>query len=133
MITSALIISILGSQSLFAMTGELNPNDQLIQGVTQANLALVQTAVARGADIDIPMTRSKITALHHAVYEGYYDIVKYLLEHGANPNSADISGNTPLRTAVSKNDTRIIQLLVDHGADPTSLVPENDLGLDSIS
>lgn len=55
-----------------------------------------------------------------------YDGLKYLLEHGANPNSMTQWGNTALHHALRRdNDIENIDLLLDHGADP-SLVSRND-------
>jgi ankyrin repeat protein len=46
--------------------------------------------------------------------------VKYLLEHGADPNGLTRWGKTALHNAViSDNALPIIETLIDHGADPT--------------
>ena len=52
---------------------------------------------------------------------GIKNVVKYLLEKGADPNTADNEGRTPLHRASYPGDLSchkdIAQLLVDHGAD----------------
>ncbi|MBI3111628.1 MAG: ankyrin repeat domain-containing protein [Ignavibacteriales bacterium] len=51
-----------------------------------------------------------------------YEGVKYLLEHGADPNHNRERGFCPIHHAVARdNDTKIFMLLLDHGADPTLL------------
>jgi ankyrin repeat protein len=40
-----------------------------------------------------------------------------LLDHGANIDSRDAKGQTPLRRAVNCRQLQIVQLLVRHGAD----------------
>ena len=49
-----------------------------------------------------------------------YDGMKYLLEHGADPNLMTMWGYTALHQAVRRdNRIELIDLLLDHGADPT--------------
>jgi ankyrin repeat protein len=48
-----------------------------------------------------------------------YEGVKYLLEHGADPNTAWGKSRYPLHHALARsNDTSIIALLLEYGADP---------------
>jgi ankyrin repeat protein len=48
-----------------------------------------------------------------------YDGIKYLLEHGADPNRITHWGHTALHQALRRdNDLEIIEVLLDHGADP---------------
>lgn len=55
--------------------------------------------------------------------EEQYDLVKLLLDSGANPNMQDAYGNTPLLFAFSL-ESKFIRLLLDHGADPS--LKDND-------
>jgi hypothetical protein len=49
-----------------------------------------------------------------------YDGMKYLLEHGADPNRMTMWGYTALQQAIRRdNRIELIDLLLDHGADPT--------------
>jgi ankyrin repeat protein len=49
-----------------------------------------------------------------------YDGVKWLLEHGADPNQNRWRGFRAIHHAIARdNHIRIIELLLDHGADPT--------------
>ncbi len=49
-----------------------------------------------------------------------YEGIKYLLEHGADPNRMTLWGYTALHQALRRdNHLRNIELLLDHGADPT--------------
>ena len=51
-----------------------------------------------------------------AVYNRHIEIVKTLLEAGANPNILEGEGVTPLVPAVKNEDIKIIKLLLKHGA-----------------
>jgi|SRR5579884_815691 len=44
-------------------------------------------------------------------------VIKSLLDRGANPNTADPSGETPLMKAVTFDDEEVIEVLIKHGAD----------------
>uniref|UniRef100_A0A2K5YE58 SH3 domain-containing protein n=1 Tax=Mandrillus leucophaeus TaxID=9568 RepID=A0A2K5YE58_MANLE len=57
-----------------------------------------------------------ITALHNAICGANYSIVDFLITTGANVNSPDSHGWTPLHCAASCNDTVICMALVQHGA-----------------
>ena len=77
------------------------------------------------------------TLLTYACYQGKAEIVRILLEYGANPNCTLImkkneskelvnpddnienDGNTPLHFAVEQDFRKIIDLLIDNGADET--------------
>ncbi|CAH1792050.1 unnamed protein product [Owenia fusiformis] len=63
------------------------------------------------------------TPLCIASYEGHSDIVKLLLENGANVNEGEY-GFSPLRLAVEKNKLGCVQVLCDNGADMN--VPEGE-------
>jgi ankyrin repeat protein len=58
----------------------------------------------------------RVTALHGAVARGDGDIVKMLLEHGADPNARQESGFVPLHEAAANGKEAIARLLVEHGA-----------------
>ncbi|XP_041483640.1 tyrosine-protein kinase HTK16-like [Lytechinus variegatus] len=59
------------------------------------------------------------TALHEAAALGEENIIFRLLEKGANINSKDSNGVTPLYTACSSNQPKACQFLMIKGADPT--------------
>ena len=58
-----------------------------------------------------------ITKLHLAVYFGLDDIVRYLVEAGAELDVKDGEGRTPLSWAVELGRSSIAKYLLNHGAD----------------
>ncbi|GAX25889.1 hypothetical protein FisN_6Hh073 [Fistulifera solaris] len=58
------------------------------------------------------------SALHMAVVQNHIDIVRILVEHGAQVNS---DTSPPLSLAVSHGHSEITALLLQHGADPNSV------------
>jgi len=59
------------------------------------------------------------TLLMYAIKKGHSEIVKLLLDHGANIEAKNEEGNTTLGFAASmyKDDPQIIKMLLDYGAD----------------
>jgi len=96
---------------------------KLSRAAFDGDLATVQRCVEAGARIDAtPMDEggaiSGLPALTAASYSGHEPIVRYLLDHGANPNLHGMSN--PLIVACWKRHPAIVQLLLDHGADPNA-------------
>lgn len=61
------------------------------------------------------------TPLHLAAAGGYMDIIRLLLDSGADLETQDSRGNTPLLSAVSANDSATVAFLIDRGADSTAV------------
>ncbi len=60
--------------------------------------------------------REGMTFLHVAVRRGKVDLVKELLDKGADINAQNAEGNTPLHLAVVQGDMEIAKLLLQKGA-----------------
>ena len=71
-----------------------------------------------GADVNEQMPTGE-SALVLASFSDQGRFAAYLLERGADPNSAD-AGYTALHTAVSRGDAELVKALCAHGADPNS-------------
>ena len=57
------------------------------------------------------------TALHIAAENGKIDVIRFLLENGAEVNAKDRSGATPLYTPIKYGHTDIVKLLIKEGAE----------------
>ncbi|XP_057668460.1 ankyrin repeat domain-containing protein 50 [Diorhabda carinulata] len=68
-------------------------------------------------------------ALHVAARLGQAQVVKVLLEAGANADQADVDGWTPLRAAAWGGHTEVVELLVKHGCSLDSVDAENRTAL----
>jgi ankyrin repeat protein len=71
--------------------------------------------LGRGADVNLQGGDFGRTALLMATTTGREDVVKLLLDKGANPSASDQLGNTPLRWAKKRGDTGIVKLLEKAG------------------
>jgi len=66
------------------------------------------------------------TALHFAASSGQIEVVRYLLDQSAYLDAESPNGTTPIMMAARRGDRAICQLLADDGADPTQ---RNQAGL----
>lgn len=79
-------------------------------------LAALQALQLTHTDIDAKNHKG-YSALMLAAYHGRVEVVRYLLERGADANTADNGGSTVLMGAAFKGDMEVVRLLVQAGAD----------------
>lgn len=88
--------------------------------------AAVKLLVGYGADVTA-MTSERHdhrTVLHYAVLSGNVDIVRLLLNHGANVKfPPEFQKPTPLDFAILRGNVDMVRLLLDAGADVNSGSP----------
>jgi ankyrin repeat protein len=81
--------------------------------------AIARKLIQCGADIEaIARNPMKVTPLHSAAAAHSGEIVRLLLERGANPNARQQGGWTPLHAAAQDGDAEMVRNLVEHQADP---------------
>ncbi|HRZ39496.1 MAG TPA: ankyrin repeat domain-containing protein [Candidatus Omnitrophota bacterium] len=80
----------------------------------QNNMAGLRGLVQQGADVNTPGLLG-FTALHNAALKGNAEMVKFLLDHGAN-TEVEVLSVTPLLQAIWKGHTEVVRLLVAAGA-----------------
>jgi len=56
--------------------------------------------------------------LYRTVICGHFEIAKYLLEEGADPNHVNKLGESALHQAADNNKVNVAKLLLKYGADP---------------
>ncbi|WP_339698825.1 ankyrin repeat domain-containing protein [uncultured Roseivirga sp.] len=89
---------------------------QLRQFVEQADKNSIET-ILQNHGIDA-YDEDKRTALIWASFFGQVNIVKWLIEGGANPNFQDRIGYTGLHFCAQEQNTEVAKLLLEKGADP---------------
>lgn len=102
---------------------EISPekNDELLQAAFDDDYNKLQKALDEGADIDAKMSYSEETALHLACRFSHSQIVKLLLEQGADIAARDNDQWTPLYAATCWGNADIADILLSH-----SILPEID-------
>jgi uncharacterized protein len=78
-------------------TGGLTP---LLYAARDGCLGCVEALLKGGADIDLP-NPDGMTPLMVAIDNSYFEVARYLLDHGANPHTWDWWGRTPLYVVVN--------------------------------
>lgn len=91
----------------------------LLNAVIVGDLSKIGNLLAAGATVDL-QDDNGWTALHFAAQERREDIVRALLERGANPNLLNAHGNGPLWVAAmnARGEFGIVRALLAAGADP---------------
>ncbi|MGB6974550.1 MAG: ankyrin repeat domain-containing protein [Terracidiphilus sp.] len=92
-------------------------------GTPEAAAVLLQ----HGAQVDaVSRNPQRNQPLHAALaLGGGAEMAAMLLEHGTDPNAAQVGGYTPLFSAAAANRKDLAELLLAHGGDPR---PVNDSG-----
>ena len=104
--------------------GFILPEDHTGNGWSLLHLAAVQgyatvvrNLLENGHQVDKLDLEEKITPLISASRKGHEDIVRILLEHGADTNAQGKQGQSALLVASLRGHERIVRILLENGAD----------------
>ncbi len=100
----------------------------LYHAAERGNLETVQELVNQGYDVNYVCTNpcKGWTPVMIAAAEGHLDVVKFLLDKGANPNAQNRYGRTAISFAINYKFKPIVEALLNHGADPTIISRDTD-------
>lgn len=83
-------------------------------------LNAVKALIAAGANVNAAAKNPlKVQALHAAVAGRNLEIVKAVLDAGADPNAQQQAGFRPMHEAGTNANRKLAELLLAHGADPS--------------
>ena len=81
------------------------------------DLAVVKLFVESGMSVHTAANDYGLTVLHRAAWKGHTDVVRYLVEQGADVNAKTDDGDTVLGVAAWEGQTDVVRYLVEQGAD----------------
>nr|XP_022302301.1 uncharacterized protein LOC111110199 isoform X3 [Crassostrea virginica] len=90
---------------------------KILQAAKKNEVESLTRLLSEFPDVDLTATdENGKTALHHCANNLDTDNTDALLSHGAQPNTIDKNGQTPLHIAAKKNAVEIIEMLAVNGA-----------------
>lgn len=93
-----------------------NQSEEFLAAARKGDAAAVKGFLDKGVDVNTK-TRYGATALSYACDKGHVEVVKLLLERGADPDVRDTFYRaTPMSWAAPKGYTEIVRLLLDKGS-----------------
>jgi ankyrin repeat protein len=103
--------------------------NKFITNILSNNYEKVRRAISRCPSVVHECITDGRNPLHKAIYQKYTDIIKLLLDSGADVNQCEsngmqtlfefnvvFDGATPLIAAISKGNCSIVQILLEYGA-----------------
>lgn len=97
----------------------VNKVSQTVEAACSGDIETIQTLIQQDTRlVNIQSKEIKSTPLHFAAHRGYLNIVKLLLDAGADVNAQEgnYSKSTPLHWAATGGHLEVVKLLVEHGA-----------------
>lgn len=101
---------------------------KLIGATLAGDTATVRRLLEQGSNPNVVYNTN--TALTYAARDGFIDIARLLIDHGADVNWIDGEGVTPLILASFKDHIELVRLLLEHDADTTVRDQWNRTALD---
>lgn len=108
------VSKILEPDDRFEKKDGINPKRRQMQGPWLGGLTALHFAaregqsdsvrelVAAGADVNVVAATDKMSAMTTAIINGHFDLAKFLLDHGADPNLANTGGLAPLFATIDQ-------------------------------
>jgi len=106
-------------------------SDELFDAIDKHDSKRIAALLSAGADPNAasthpPKWRPLGAAIEELEFGGAIEIVRLLLEHGADVNAPYVESKlTPLHAAMFTEDIEVIRLLLEAGADPNALTDED--------
>jgi ankyrin repeat protein len=110
-----LVLTLILSTVLLSACTDNSGKTPLMKAAAAGNLLQTQLLIQQRANISV-RDKMDLDALSYAIMAERPVVVRYLLAHGANANSANADGTTVLMIAARVGDTDVVKMLHDHGA-----------------
>jgi ankyrin repeat protein len=99
------------------------PAERLHRAAAEGNLERARELIRDGAALDA-FDAIGYTPLHHAVRNGRFEMVRLLLDAGADIDArAGTQTETPIAVAAASSSSRMVEFLLHFGAEPAGRAP----------
>src|SRR5262245_8603391 len=123
-VPSLLLVTIVVGMIARAARADDRLDAEYLRAIEAHDWAKAQAALERGVAVDVTHMNGD-TALTSAISRGDLEALRWLLQHGANVNRSDASGDTPLIRATQRSEyiaeagvtEALIEELLTRGAD----------------
>ena len=88
-----------------------------IEAAQSGNTAAILDLLKKGLNVNARDDQDGRTILMHATWFGHIDVMRILIDKGADVNAKDKNGTTALILAADKSNSEIVSFLIDKGAD----------------
>lgn len=99
---------------------ESDDANNMLAAIAYHDTAMVRKLLKKGVDANISLSSTHMTPLMVAIQDDRTDIIKILLENGANVNAKNNNGATAFGIAVMMGNIEIVKLFLKAGADVNS-------------
>jgi hypothetical protein len=91
---------------------------ELISAAENGDMDTINRIIQEGGDLHILDTgQDKYTAIHFAAWDGQNEVLKALIDAGANPDILGTDSRTPIHLAAANGRAEAVKLLIDAGVD----------------
>ncbi|KAH0537901.1 myotrophin homolog [Cotesia typhae] len=104
--------------------------NELVWGVKNGDIDQVREFVEK-KNINVNEKIDGRTLLHYAADYGQNEVLRYLLDKGADADATDKHGITSLLSAIWEGHTGCVKLLLEKGAKQDGLTPDGKTYLDA--
>ncbi|XP_070566599.1 ankyrin repeat domain-containing protein 42-like isoform X2 [Ptychodera flava] len=120
--SQATLLSVGGNSSLQMNVSVTDETKNLLEAAEKGDPARVKNVLRRGSvDPDFKRNATSRTALERACGYGQVNVVKELIEAGADPEQCNATGRTLLHQACTGGHVDIVRLLIDYTRDIDSV------------
>lgn len=92
-------------------------NNKVLKAAESGDLETLRNFISTDSDLINCRDADLYTPLHRACYNNHIQVVKFLLENGANIHAESLEGWKPLHSAAHWSQTEAAALLIEAGAD----------------
>ncbi|HXK50025.1 MAG TPA: ankyrin repeat domain-containing protein [Clostridiales bacterium] len=111
------MLKILLAAALLTAVSAVSGITDIKTAITNGDIVLVKSMIEGNKDLLESRIDTYFTPLNFASLEGKTDLVKYLVDKGANISTRDREGSIPLQNAAIKGYFDIVKILVEKGSD----------------